>query len=391
MSNFPNWSENQFVDAAGTGGLNAAAGVVSGAMALLGSGAFALPGVLNPDAMGYSFTGLVASVSLAAPWALITSGGALIRAHGAVTGQNTINYSCDFTSLVPVTGSLTAYVACSGIVIQQNPFPLPGPPPGHPSYNPNYVPGIGYATNLDSVNVFATATPPDNLNIFTLIAVTLTAGSSAITLTQPQGQIRASTYKSLPYALVSGGALVPGQAQQLLIPNANNLTLTLPASYSCNGLMFSFLNTQSALTIAASGTDVIGGLYVGATSASISVPASGACSIYTQGDNIWRLVSANPLMVPVPVIVSGFAAAAGSGGASVVFTTPFPGIPSVKITPITPTSPLVGSSDIVTWALNQGTPTASGFVVWGAYWNGTTYANVTNQSFFWEATYIPPA
>lgn len=134
MTKWPNFIDPQFLDANGTGGLVAAMGTVSGAIASVGSGAWALPGLIAPDSANISFSGMVATINLPAPWGVVSSSGVVVRAHGTLTGQDTTSYTVNFASLVPGTGSVTAYAAATIQQIQQNPFPVPGPPPGFPSY-----------------------------------------------------------------------------------------------------------------------------------------------------------------------------------------------------------------------------------------------------------------
>jgi hypothetical protein len=95
----------------------------------------------------------------------------------------------------------------------------------------------------------------------------------------------------------------------------------------------------------------------------------------------------------IPQIQDGVSAAgaggASNGGAIVTFPTAFAGVPSVKLQPITNTSPLQGSTQIAVWTINISSITETGFVAWGAYWSGGNMVNCTNQEFYWEATYVP--
>ena len=92
MTTWPLFTDPQFLDANGTGGMNMAMGTVSGAVAAIGSGAWATPGLLAPEAMTVAFSGLVATVGLPRPWGLIASSGAVVRAHGTQTNADTQAY-----------------------------------------------------------------------------------------------------------------------------------------------------------------------------------------------------------------------------------------------------------------------------------------------------------
>ena len=107
------FTDPQIQDASAPGGLTPAFGLVSGAFASMGSGTWAGPGLSAPEAMTVSFSGTVATVGLPAPWGVVSSGGVIVRAHGTQTGMDTQTYSVNLAPLVPVSGSLTAYLAAT--------------------------------------------------------------------------------------------------------------------------------------------------------------------------------------------------------------------------------------------------------------------------------------
>jgi hypothetical protein len=280
MVSFPNWTDPQFLDATGVGGLNAAMGTVSGAIASAGSGTWAVPGLISPEAMTVSFASLVATVGLPLPWSLITSSGAIVRAHGTQTGVDTTSYSVNFAPLVPASGSRTAFLAATVTQIQQNPFPIPGPPPGDPAYNPNFVPTTGYATNQYSIILSAVSGGIDNINTFELFRTTLTVGQSSITSYNTVGQVRASDRIAQPVqVLASGGVLTQAQSQYMLSPGVSGLTHTLPLVSGAGGLFYWFVNPTASWTIATSGTDTIVGLGASGLS-SVAIPTSGALLLW---------------------------------------------------------------------------------------------------------------
>ena len=296
MADIPNFTDPQFIDSNGPGGLNAAFGAVSATMAMIGGGTIPSPGLICPEAMQVNFnpsTGVSGIVTLNAPWALMTPFGVIIQAHGTQTGSDTQAYPVNLHALLP-TGAYTstAYVCVSGISIQQNAVPIAGPPPGHPSWNPFFVPTIGYATNVDSVAVFGTLTPPDNVTTFGLFSTVLRQSQAGLTVWNPGVQQRAGVYKSWPSSSVANGLLTPQQAQNLLTPAASSQTNTLPSSTLCAGLLFKLLNsTFSTWTISASGSDVITTSGGGVTS--LNVPAFGACELWTSGSGVWDLLNVN--------------------------------------------------------------------------------------------------
>ena len=293
---YSNWTDPQFLDANGIGGMNLAETTVSGSIASAGSGAWAVPGLLAPETMTVSFSGLVATVGLPKPWGIVASSGAVVQAHGALTGTDTTNYSVSFASLVPASGSLTAYLAATITQIQQNPFAITGPPQGDPAYNPNFVPTVGYATNQYSVALGAVSGAViDNVSTFELFRTTLVSGQTTITTYNTVGQARAGNRKAWPGAtLASGGVLTPAQAQTILSPGVSGLTHTLPLASAAGGLTYGFVNGTASWTIAASGTDTIAGF--GST---ISIPSSGSVALWgNAASGVWDIIAASPNMTP---------------------------------------------------------------------------------------------
>jgi hypothetical protein len=288
----PNFSVEQFVDAIGPGGLNAAYGTVSGAISAVTSGAWAGPGIIAPDTMAVSFSGNTTTTVLSNPWCIVTSGGIIVHAHGTVTNQDTQTYTNNFTSLLPASGTLLARLVASIVQIQQNPISIPGPPNGHPSFNPNFVPTVSYASTVYSVALTATSGTADNINTFELFRTTLTAGQSAITAISQVGAQRAPDRRAWPpQTLASGGVLTVAQAQSMLMPAVSGLTSTLPPVTGAGGTTYGLINpTNGNWTISATSTDRIVG--VGdATVASFVLPASGTATLWGDAAfGIWRLM-----------------------------------------------------------------------------------------------------
>ena len=300
MTSSPNFTDPQFIDAAGTGGLNAAFGSVSGAIAALASGSFAYGGLLCPESMTVTPAGLALNVGLPAPWGLLASGG-VYSAHGTQTGLDTQTYSVNFAGFVPGTGSTTVWLVAQPTTIQQNPVPIPGPPPGHPSYNPNYQPTIGYTNIVNTVSLAVSGAAPNNTTAFALLATTLTAGQANITAWSTSGQVRAGEYRAAaPLMLAAGAAITPQQLQYVVEPAGSGQTNTLPLSALSAGLtcraVYPF--SAGALTIAASGTDSIVGVSGVVSGASLVVPPYGAVELWTDGGGVWQLIAGSPNVTP---------------------------------------------------------------------------------------------
>ena len=230
-----------------------------------------------------------------------------VRAHGTQTGQDTQTYTVNLTSLIPASGSLTAYVAATVSQIQQNSFPVSGPPPGHPAYDPSLVPTVAYAATVYTVALSAVSGGIDNVNTFELLRTTLTHGQSSVTGWSTAGQFRAADRDAWPpVVLASGGLLTPAQAQFMLVPASSGLTHTLPPASGAGGLMFGGTNPTAGLwTIAATGSDRITGS-APSGAASLVVPSSGAVLLWANAiSGIWQILGASPnmfLAAPAPYI-----------------------------------------------------------------------------------------
>jgi len=140
------------------------------------------PGLVSPQDVAFAFNNtLQVSVTTASGFAVLFGDGLVVQGLG--TANNTVNnvYSVDFAPLVPVSGSVTAYVIASVATIGFNPYIVVGPPVGHPDYNPAFNPYTAYAENRYTLNIVASTTPPDNLTTFSLGQTTLNAGQTGIT------------------------------------------------------------------------------------------------------------------------------------------------------------------------------------------------------------------
>ena len=272
--------------------------MVSGDLTSIGFANWGLPGLVAPEAMTLTFSGMVATVGLPSPWGVFSSGGVVVRAHGVQTGQDTQSYTVSFSPLIPSSGSVTAYLVATITQIQQTPYPIPGPPPGHPAYNPNTIPTIGYAQQVYTTALAAvTGSVVDNINTFELMRTTLTAGQSSVTTWNTLGQFRVPDRDAWPAELLtSGGSLAPGQAQTTMVFTAPGITVTLPPASGAGGLMFGFSNPLTVTgTVAITGSDLIAGFVASGGVSSVIVPASGAVTLWANAaSGQWEITGFSP-------------------------------------------------------------------------------------------------
>lgn len=295
---YPVFTDPQFVDASGVGGLNAAVGTVSGSIGSVGLGVWATPGLLAPESMTYAGSGLTANVTLPPPFGIVTSGGVVVRAHGVLTNADTQAYAVSFSGLVPGAGSITAYLAATINQIQQNPFLITGPPPGHPNYNPNFVPITAYANQVYSLTLAAVSGGIDNVTTFEVFRTTLTAGQSSLGVISTAYQKRAATALAKAPLTVSGGTLTVPNVYSALSPATSGLTSTLPPASGATGLVASFTNGQpGTYTIAASDpVGILGYLQSASGVVNIPMPTGATVELYSTG-TAWYLKNITPAIM----------------------------------------------------------------------------------------------
>ncbi len=195
----PNYTDNQFVNGAL---LNQGQSYIAASLKDLGASLFTA-GLFYPNDLTYTLNSLSVSVSAGTSFRLLDGEGNLCGFYGTTNGQTSSSVTVDFSSLVPVSGSVTAYLVATRYALSQNSTTVIGPPIGHPDYNPSNAPFLWYTETEDSLHVYATTTAPDNATVFELLRTTLTAGQTSIT-----------TYSTanIKYA----------QPQQSVIPYAGN-------------------------------------------------------------------------------------------------------------------------------------------------------------------------
>lgn len=193
----PNFNFEQFVD---NNIFNSAMASLVSSMREVGSlNVFLLPGVINPASLQFTFnSNLVVTVNAQnaealpnTPFECLFVSGAITDAHGIVNGTDSSTYSVNFGPLVPLGGSVTAYMVAQYAQVDLSSITIIGAPPGHPDYSANFTPYIGYTVLQDTLNIFATTTAPDNQTTIELARVTLTAGQTLITSVDQTHQVLA--------------------------------------------------------------------------------------------------------------------------------------------------------------------------------------------------------
>ena len=172
-------------------------------------GNMSVAGLISPNDLLFQFNGnLIVTVNAPLPFRVVFGNGIMAKALGTTDGQTTTVYDVNFASLVPSSGSVTAYLVCQTQTIQQSPVTVIGPPPGHPDYDPSFVPVVAYTEVDDTLNLFATTTAPDNKTTFELGRVTLSAGQTSIASIDTSHWIYASSVLD-PTGVASGTYTTP--------------------------------------------------------------------------------------------------------------------------------------------------------------------------------------
>lgn len=225
------------------------------------------PGLLQPWTLLYGYNGLTVSItgntSAFGVFFGGTTSGRFSRMHGTQTGQDTQIYSTSFASLVPASGSVTAYLVAQYQQIQQNPIIITGPPPGHPSFNPIFKSYVGYSLNVDTIALQATTVTPDNKSFIEIGRVVLSAGQVSITAldtTHAQVSSPINTVSWQPITTTSTYNIPASACQYQTVFQNSCGSVYLPGAGITNGSCYPIVNDgPSAITVATSdGTDIIG-------------------------------------------------------------------------------------------------------------------------------------
>ena len=170
--------------------------IVSSIEEPLSNDIFFIPGLINQGSLAFSFNGnLIVTLTMVnsgvSAFKTLFQTGAISGALGTTSGTTTNIYNVDLTSFVPVSGNQTVYIIAQFTQIQQLAQTILGPPSGHPDYSPNFVPTFGYTELVNSLNITATTSIPDNQTTLELARVTLTAGQTVITAVDTTHQVQA--------------------------------------------------------------------------------------------------------------------------------------------------------------------------------------------------------
>ena len=188
----PNFDNNQFLDQTA---LNDSFDLVSDSLEDITS-SLHTPGLVGASNLSFSYSGLNISVSAPLPFRALFSDGTLASANGTTDGSTSSSATVDFSSLVPSTGSITAYLVVSSGSVAQEAYSVPGPPVGHPDYNPSFSPYTAYSEQQDTLIFSATTTAPDNTDTLLICSTVLSAGQTTITSSSTVGQVRAGAILS---------------------------------------------------------------------------------------------------------------------------------------------------------------------------------------------------
>lgn len=294
----PIYSTEEFLSSAA---LSLAAATASGAVNLAMGTILPYAGLMYPEGITLTPAGFVVSSTLPAPFGILFGNGIFAQAHGTQTNQDTQSYSTNFTSLVPASGSVTAYLLASQTTIQQGPYQVIGPQPGHPDYDPTFIPYTAYAQQVDSLSLSASLTAPDNQTTFELARGTLAAGATGITNWTLGNQLRSASQHIIQPMSASGlvnlGAVHLGK----FLNCSGSTTLVLPDLTLYNGCCFIASNPVSGITIQTSinGQNIYGfGAVPGSAVTGFVLPAGVIGQVISQNGN-WVISGGNGTAIGV--------------------------------------------------------------------------------------------
>jgi hypothetical protein len=303
----PNFAPEQYVNA---GAFNVACAMLEADTAELAKSAL-LSGLVAVQSASYTSTGLVLTSVLPAPFGVLFSNGQLARAHGTQSNADTQTYTTDFTSVVPGSGSVTAYLIAQLTAIQQDPFQVIGPPQGHPDYNPSFVPYTAYASLVNSITLGASTTAPDNQTTFELCRFALAAGASTLPAPNTAYQTVLSANNTLQPFNVSGTLTLASGNAGTLLQATSATTFNLPVVALVNGSLFALASaTSGVVTTQANGADVIFGTVASPSTGvgSFTIP-QGTTVLLLASNGIWRVVGSSQFGITQDVAsaISGLA------------------------------------------------------------------------------------
>jgi hypothetical protein len=254
----PNFASKEYLN---DGALNAAAAAIADNITALAGALSNAAGLIRADRLGFTFASLTVTIAAGPPFGVFFPqsdyelGAIFAQAHGTLTGQDSQSYALDFTSLVPGSGSVTAYAIASYAQIAQSPYQVIGPPPGHPDYDPDFVPFTAYALSTDSLVIVPTLTAANNTTTFELFRVTLTAGQTAITFVDISHPYLVTALKDQNFVAVSVNTTLVATDTGVAQKDVVGVTFTLPPASECSGLSFPIYSRASNGTTVQTQTD----------------------------------------------------------------------------------------------------------------------------------------
>ena len=249
-------------------------------------------GFINMDDISLQYSGLNVTITANQGFALRSGTGL-----GVVNSQT--QYTVNFSSLVPSTGTIEVYLVGSLNVVNIDPFVVVPPPPGDASYSPAASAYTGYANQQYQIYFSASTTLPDNVNSFVLGVGSLGAGASTISI-------------NTEAAIVS--ALIP---QLNIIPITSSQTVTIPGVYSFNdsGLTVTLPQPNNIGEVFGfEGAGTVSGSFVGlysstGTASSMTLGANDTLLLVSNG-SAWMIfggtfAAMNQLTFPLPIAAGG--------------------------------------------------------------------------------------
>ena len=254
------------------------------------------PGLVRPDALSITTTGLTVGYNAPSPFGVMFGSGRFATAHGSQNGVDSQTGTVSFSSILPVSGTITGYLAVSYNQVLQSPISIPGPPVGNPGYNPNYVPVVGYTSNTDSLVFSAVTGLPDNFTTFEICRFALTSSTTGLT------PVYTSQYQSVPFnALQTSGTPsagtfnIPSNTSYVNWALNGTVSAVLPsaASDGVPGTTYNFINLSGNSTAIQTNGENIYLLTTGATS--LVVPSYATVSVNSIAGS-WRVVDGTILL-----------------------------------------------------------------------------------------------
>ena len=398
----PLFNDNEFLS---QDQLNTAAGLVSDSLEDITS-ALHTPGLIAASSLSFSYSNLTITVDAPLPFMALFSDGTLASANGTVDGSTSSSATVDFSSLVPSTGNVTAYLVAVSGSVAQSPTTTVGPPVGHPDFSPSFQPYTAYNDVQGTLIFSATTTAPDNTDTLLICSTVLSAGQTTITSSSTVGQVRAGAILSqngevLAADLASGAAAsnvgTLGGSLVGTLPNPtlaatgatsgtyiNPVTITVDEDGRISDIA-NVSNWNVPGNVTAGGTIVASGTISGAaaTAASDMVPYSQAFQLLqptatesiTLGNTLHTVVqpsSAITADIAITLEPGGVAGqditgyGSGSASGSVTYQS--------NVTTGTPYIELPDGSQVYSWVVPAGASTQGIRLVWdGTNWRARTF------------------